>query len=69
MTQLTMHISGMSCGHCVGAVKKALEGTTGVTVDQVVIGSATVRYDESATSPDQIRHAVEEEGYAVTSAA
>lgn len=69
MTQLTMQIGGMSCGHCVGAVKKALEGVNGVAVDQVAIGSATVRYDATATSADQIKQAVEAEGYPVTSAA
>ena len=69
MTQLTMQIGGMSCGHCVGAVKKALEGVNGVAVDQVAIGSATVRYDATATSAEHIKQAVEAEGYPVTSAA
>jgi len=69
MTQLTMKISGMSCGHCVGAVKKALQGVEGVAVDEVVIGSATVSYDPAATSADTIKRAVEDEGYPVTAAA
>ena len=67
MTQLTMNISGMSCGHCVGAVKKALTGVHGVQVEQVEIGSAVVAYDPSATSVEQITSAVEDEGYAVVS--
>ncbi len=67
MTQLTMNISGMSCGHCVGAVKKALTGVQGVHVEQVAIGSAVVAYDPAATSVEQITSAVEDEGYAVVS--
>lgn len=66
MTTLTMNISGMSCNHCVGAVTKALKSVNGVVVDEVAIGSATVTYDESRTSPAQIAEAVEDEGYAVS---
>lgn len=66
MTALTMKINGMSCNHCVGAVTKALTAVNGVVVDQVAIGSATVHYDETRTSPAQITLAVEDEGYAVT---
>ncbi len=66
MKALTISIGGMSCNHCVGAVNKALAGMPGVTVDQVAIGSATVQYDETATSPEQIAAVVEDEGYTVT---
>ncbi len=69
MTQLTMQISGMSCGHCVGAVTKALQNVNGVAVNTVAIGSATISYDATKTSAEQIKDAVEDEGYAVTSAA
>jgi copper chaperone len=61
---LTLSIAGMSCGHCVTAVRKALEATPGVQVDQVAIGSATVRYDEDAVTPERIAQAVTDEGYA-----
>lgn len=69
MTQLTMQIGGMSCGHCVGAVTKALKELAGVAVEQVAIGSATVTYDPTTISVDAITKAVEEEGYPVRSAA
>jgi copper chaperone len=69
MTQLTMQIGGMSCGHCVAAVTKALKALQGVAVEQVAIGSATVNYDPSATSAEAIAKAVEEEGYPVRAAA
>jgi copper chaperone len=65
MTQLTMDISGMTCGHCVGSVKRALQELDGVAVEQVTIGKAKVSYDASATTPAKIAEAIEEEGYRV----
>jgi copper chaperone len=65
MTQLTMDISGMTCGHCVGSVKRALQGLDGVAVEQVTIGKARISYDADATSPARIAEAIEEEGYGV----
>jgi copper chaperone len=62
MQDLTLDISGMSCTHCVGRVTKALENL-GVMVEKVSIGSATVAYDPTVTSPDAIAQAVESAGY------
>ena len=69
MTRLTMDISGMTCGHCVGAVQRALRGLDGVAVEQVGIGTATLRYDADATTPDRIARAIEDEGYRVVGTA
>ena len=66
MTTVSMQISGMTCGHCVSAVRKALEAVPGVMVEQLAIGSATVAYDEAATNADAIAQAVDDEGYPVT---
>ncbi len=68
MDKLTMQITGMTCGHCVAGVTRALKGVPGVTVDQVVLGTASVEYDSTATTPASIAQAVEEEGYHVVSA-
>ena len=67
MTKLTMQISGMSCGHCVQGVTKALAALDGVKVESVQIGSAAVEYDPARVSPDALRDAVADEGYEVTS--
>jgi copper chaperone CopZ len=61
----TLEIDGMTCAHCVGAVARALGGLAGVEAERVEIGSATVRYDPERIRPEQIRSAVEEEGYTV----
>ena len=66
MDQLTMKIDGMSCGHCVSAVTKALASLEGVDVQQVAVGTAVVTYDPSAISEARIAQAVESRGYTVT---
>lgn len=63
-----LKIEGMSCGHCVAAVKSAIEGVEGVDLATVnlVTGSATVNHSDSA-NVDEMKKAIEEEGYSVTS--
>jgi copper chaperone len=63
MPHLTLQIDGMSCGHCVAAVKSALAKMNGVAVEQVDIGSARVTYDPARVTPEQIVDAVNDEGY------
>jgi copper chaperone len=68
MPELTLEINGMSCNHCVAAVKGALGRLDGVAVQQVEIGSARVSYDPARVTPEQIVDAVNDEGYAASSA-
>lgn len=63
MERLHLTIEGMSCEHCVRAVRGRLERTDGVKVDDVNIGSATVDYDPAKTSVDDIEEAIADEGY------
>ena len=63
MEKTTLKIEGMSCGHCVGSVKKALASVDGLTIQNVGVGSATVEYDESRVTPTQIADAVSAAGY------
>jgi len=69
MQTLTMKLGGMSCGHCVGAVTRALKSVAGVEVTDVKVGSATVNFDPMAVTRDQIAAAVADEGYEVVEAA
>jgi copper chaperone len=68
MRNLTLHIEGMSCGHCLNAVSSALAGLPGVAVDSVRIGRADLRYDERAIEPSRIADAVAGAGYRATAA-
>jgi len=63
MRQATLHIEGMSCGHCVSAVNRALSVIPGVRIDAIRIGRADVSYDENTTGPSQLEAAVAEAGY------
>jgi copper chaperone len=62
-------IEGMSCGHCVMHVKKALSGLPDVRVDDVQIGKATVTVDETKVSNENLAAAVEKAGYHLVSVA
>jgi copper chaperone len=57
-------IQGMSCGHCVTAVKNALAAVPGVTVKDVRVGSATVESIGSEDIVDAIKAAIDDAGYA-----
>jgi copper chaperone len=63
MESLKLTIEGMSCEHCVRAVKNRLSATPGVAVDQVAIGSATLRYDPAKINVDTIEDVIADEGY------
>ena len=58
-------ITGMSCNHCVMAVKKELSKIAGLTIESVEIGKARVKYDESVVRENDIIHAIQEAGYKV----
>ncbi|HEX5819305.1 MAG TPA: heavy-metal-associated domain-containing protein [Gemmatimonadales bacterium] len=68
MTQMTLHISGMSCGHCLNAVKNALSTAPGVQLRSVQMGRAEVEYDPNVTTPEQIKDIVADAGYDATPA-
>ena len=58
-------IEGMSCGHCVMAVRKELSRLDNVKVDDVQIGKAKVEFDETKIQESRIISAIEEAGYKV----
>lgn len=66
MRQITLHIDGMSCGHCLNAVNQALGALPGVEIESVRMGRADLRYDESLTSVDAITGAIADAGYRAT---
>ena len=65
MEKLTARVSGMSCGHCAGAVTRALTSVGGVDIEKVEVGSAKVSYDPAVTSPAAINKAIEDAGFEV----
>lgn len=65
MVETNIKIEGMSCQHCVMAVKKALGGVPAVIESNVEIGSAFIKYDESKAKESDIQAAIEKAGYKV----
>ena len=63
MRQLTLHITGMTCGHCLHAVNQALVAHPGVRLESLRMGRAELSYDEAVTTPSAIEAAVAEAGY------
>lgn len=68
---LTLAVRGMTCGHCVAAVKRALEAVPGVGSAAVTLTPprARVSYDPSKASVESMMKATEEEGYPSSPAA
>lgn len=64
MKHETLTIDGMSCGHCVNAVKNAIE-EAGAKAETVEIGKARIEYDETKLTREKIVLAIEDEGYKV----
>jgi len=63
--ELTLGVEGMTCGHCVMHVQKALEALKGVKKATVDLGkrSATVIYEPGTVTKEQMVKAVEDAGY------
>jgi copper chaperone len=65
--QMTLNVKGMSCGHCVARVEKALKGVDGVSDVTVSLeaGQAAVSYDSAKAGLDAFKAAVADAGYEV----
>ncbi len=61
-----LSIEGMSCGHCVGHVKTALESLTGVAKAEVSLERKQAVVEGSSLDDTAMRAAVEDAGYKAT---
>ncbi len=67
MASADIKIEGMSCQHCVMAVKKAVDALEGVSSSDVEIGKVGVQFDEAKVSQADIEAAIVNAGYKVVS--
>ena len=60
-----INIEGMSCMHCVAAVKNALENLNGVTAVEVILEKkiAEIEYESDIINTDDMISAIEEQGF------
>ena len=67
MSTTTVHVTGMTCGHCVSAVTEELRGLDGVTSVEVELApggaSAVTVVADRALEQVEIAAAVDEAGY------
>jgi copper chaperone len=66
MAKVTLHIEGMSCGHCLNAVQQALHGVSGATVETVQMGRAVVTTAEDGPTGEALAALVTDAGYSAT---
>ncbi len=67
MTDRTLNVEGMSCGHCKAAVEEELGKLSGVESSDADFekGIVEVRYDEDRVTPEDLEGAIQEAGYSV----
>ena len=67
MTEQTLRVPDMSCGHCKAAVEGELSKLSGVQRANAYVerGTVEVSYDESRVSTEDLKGAIEEAGYTV----
>ncbi|GAB2720265.1 copper ion binding protein [Paenibacillus thermoaerophilus] len=67
MQKTVLNVEGMSCQHCVRSIEDAMKeiGATGIV--DLANKTVTVTYDESKLTLEQVKEAIEEQGYDVRS--
>jgi copper chaperone len=65
MANVKLKIAGMTCGHCLAKVEKALKGVSGVysAIVDLPEGEAEVDFDDDAVTTTALIGAVEKAGY------
>jgi copper chaperone len=68
MTEKTLRVPDMSCGHCKAAVEVELNKLSGVERANADVerGTVEVSYDEGTVTTEDLKGAIEEAGYTVT---
>lgn len=65
MTEISIKVEGMTCGHCAARVKKVIEDLQGIIESDVQIGLVKVRFDENKTNREAIEKAISDAGYSL----
>ncbi len=65
MENVQLNVKGMSCGHCVSSVEKALDGLGIKGSVDLSSGKVSFEFDPNKVSLDSIKEAIEDQGYDV----
>ena len=67
--RITLSVTGMTCQHCVGRVKSAVEAVAGTADINVNLDSGSVSFSvEGQDNTDRVREAIKAAGYDVAPA-
>jgi copper chaperone len=65
MKQVTLKVEGMSCNHCVMTIEDTLKNMGAEGKVNLADKSVSVTFDEQRLALEQIKEAIEEQGYDV----
>ncbi|MBP1156959.1 MULTISPECIES: cation transporter [unclassified Paenibacillus] len=65
MTNVTLKVEGMSCGHCVNSVEGAIKELGAQGKVDLTNRIVSVEFDETQLTLERIKEAIEEQGYSV----
>ncbi|WP_336783797.1 copper ion binding protein [Paenibacillus illinoisensis] len=65
MSNVTLNVTGMSCNHCVKSVEEAVKNVGAKGQVDLAAGTVAVEYDEQQVKVEQIKAAIEDQGYDV----
>lgn len=67
VSQVTLNVQGMSCGHCVSSVEGSVGKLDGVNEVKVHLesGKVDVSFEEDKVSLDVIKETIDDQGYDV----
>lgn len=65
MQNITLNVEGMSCNHCVKSVEGAISGLGATGKVDLAAKKVDVSFDESKLTVEQIKEAIEDQGYDV----
>ncbi|MCR8657043.1 copper ion binding protein [Paenibacillus endoradicis] len=65
MSEVVLKVDGMSCGHCVNSVEKALQSIGAEGTVDLASKKVTVKFDEAKVNTKAIVEAIEDQGYDV----
>jgi len=67
MQTVTLNVKGMSCGHCKSAVENAVRQAGARATVDLAAGTVAIEYDETKVTLEQLKQAIEDQGYDVVS--
>ena len=65
MKTIELNVQGMSCGHCVNSIEKAMSNVGAKAEVDLKSRSVTVYFDETKLTLEMIKETIEDQGYQV----